>query len=156
MIRVPVIATVALILTAATMPNVTLTGSVKDCIGRTRYEIPGVTIAAFNPTKNRKMVDLLHSMDTAVFANSDTAALTRFSAKYDQLISLVATSTALARTASDTTGSFVMSIAAMDSAVVIGYKDIEGDLNYYSYRMVGARSNSSFYLDMSGGECYFP
>jgi hypothetical protein len=81
---------------------------------------------------------------------------TRFSAKYEQLVSLVAASTALARTTSDTTGNFVVSFAAMDSAVVVGYKEIEGDLNYYSYRMVGARANSSFFLDMSGGECYFP
>lgn len=141
---------------ATTMPSVTLTGSAKDCLGRNRIQVPGVTIAAFNPPKNRKMVDLLHSMDTAVFVNSDTAAITRFSAKYDQLVNLVATSTALARTTSDSAGTFVVSFAAMDSAVIVGYKEIEGDLNYYSYRMVGARVNSSFFLDMSRGECYFP
>jgi hypothetical protein len=145
----------AAILSAATLPNVVLTGAAKDCNGRTLVQVPGVTIAAFSPTKNRKMVDLLKSMDTAVFVDSDTAAVTRFGSKYTQLIGMVMSSTALARTTSNATGDFTLSIASIDSALVVGYEDVEDEPNYYTYRMVGGRANTTFFLDMSRGVCHY-
>lgn len=145
----------AAILGAATLPSVTLTGAAKDCQGRTLVQVPGVTVAAFNPTRNKKIVDLLKSMDTAVFADADTAAMTRFGSKYAQLIGLVTNSTALARTTSNSTGDFTLSVTTIDSALVVGYEDVEDEPNYYSYRMVGGRANNTFFLDMSRGVCHY-
>ena len=143
------------ILSAATLSNVTLTGAAKDCQGRTLVQVPGVTVAAFSPTRNKKIVDLLKSMDTAVFADADTSAITRFGSKYTQLIGMVTSSTALARTTSNSTGDFTLSIGAIDSALVVGYRDVEDEPNYYSYRMVGGRANTTFFLDMSRGVCHY-
>jgi hypothetical protein len=156
MLKLVMIGAFAAALTAAATPNVVLSGSAKDCLGRQYVQVPGVTIGAFNPTKNRKMVDLLKAMDTAVFVDGDTAYMTRFETKYAQLVGLVTSSTALARATSDSIGTFALSVAALDSALVIGYRDSEDMPNYYSYRMVGARANSTFYLDMSRGDCHYP
>lgn len=147
---------IAIVLSAAMMPNVVLTGSAKDCLGRQYVQVPGVNVGAFNPTKNKKIVDLLKSMDTAVYVDGDTAYMTRFEAKYADLVNLTTNATALARATSDSTGNFALSVTALDSALVIGYRDSEDMPNYYSYRMVGARANSTFYLDMSRGDCHYP
>lgn len=94
-------------------------------------------------------------MDTATFADDDTTAMTRFEAKYEELKKGMAIFPALSRAASDSAGMFVLTLPALDSALVIGYEDLEGQLNYYSYTMVGARANASFFLDMSRGECHY-
>jgi hypothetical protein len=156
MLKLSSIVAAAIVLCAAAMPNVVLTGAAKDCQGRTYVQVPGVTVAAFNPTKNRKMVDLLKAMDTASFVDGDTAAMTRFGSKYSQLVGLVTTSTALARATSSSTGDFSLTFAALDSALVVGYADVEDEPYYYSYGMVGGRANSVFALDMSRGVCHYP
>ena len=156
MLKLSLIGTLGFVLSAAVMPNVVLTGSAKDCLGRQYVQVPGVTVGAFHPTKNQKMVDLLKAMDTAVYVDGDTAYMTRFEAKYAQLVNLAMTSTALARATSDSAGNFALSVTAVDSALVVGYRDSEDMPNYYSYRIVGARANSTFYLDMSRGECHYP
>ena len=143
------------VLGASFDPTVTLSGAAKDCMRRTQVQVPGVTIGAFNPTKNRKMLDVLRSMDTATFVDADTAAMTRFGAKYVQLIGLIGTSTALARTTSNPAGDFSVAVPAADSVLVVGYEAVEDEPYYYSYRMVGARANTSFFLDMSRGSCQY-
>ena len=148
MLKLSSIVAAIIVLCAATLPSVVLTGAAKDCQGRTYVQVPGVTVAAFSPTKNRKMVDLLKSMDTAVFVDGDTAAMTRFGSQYSQLVGLVTASTALARATSSSTGDFSLTIAALDSALVVGYADVEDEPYYYTYRMVGGRANSVFALDM--------
>ena len=156
MARLLIIATLIAALTAATMPDIVLTGTAKDCLGRRYVDVAGVDIGAFDPAKNHKMIELLRVMDTAVFNDDDTLAMPRFEAKYMRLVELATTSTALVRTASDSIGKFSLSLPPIDSVLVFGYAETEDVSFYYSYRMIAARANASFYLDMSRGECHYP
>ena len=135
--------------------QVVLTGTARDCFRRTTYRIPGVTVAAFDPARSPQLLDLLHAMDTATFADEDTAAMTRFEDKYERLKKGMTGFPALSRAVSDSVGMFVLTVPALDSAMVIGYEDMEDELFYFSYTMVRARTSSSFFLDMSRGECHY-
>jgi hypothetical protein len=156
MFRFPHLATLTILLTAATRPDVVLKGTAKDCFRRTYVQVAGVTIGAFDVSGNREIVELLTAMDTAAFADNDTSAMTRQEIRYARLVDLAARSSALARATTDTTGSFTLHIAAVDSVLVFGYAESEDEMLYYSYRIVGGRASSSFYLDMSGGQCRYP
>jgi hypothetical protein len=134
---------------------IVLTGTARDCFRRTTYKIPGVGVAAFDPARSRELLDLLHAMDTAVFADDDTAAMTRFEDKFERLKRGMAVLPALSRATSDSVGRFVLTVPSLDGALVIGYEDMEDELNYFSYTMVKARTSSSFFLDMSRGECRY-
>jgi hypothetical protein len=90
-------------------------------------------------------------MDTTSASNE--AAMVQFITKYRQMISLTNSSTALARVTSDSTGKFSVSISPVDSVLIVGFADNEGQPSYYNYKIVGGRASSAFVLDMSRGDC---
>jgi hypothetical protein len=136
--------------------DVVLSGTAKDCAGRNYVQVPGVNLAAFDPAQNPQLVGLLKSMDTADFVDADLAAMARFTAKYSELVRLVSTLPALARTTSNAAGEFSLSVSTRDSVLVVGYQLTEDEPNYYSHRFVAGQTNGSFVLDMSRGECHYP
>ena len=128
---------------APTLPDVVLIGTARDCSGRNYVQVPGVTLAAFDPAQNQPLVDLLRSMDTTEFVDADLAAMAGFTPKYSDLVRLVPTSHALARATSDSAGEFSLSVSALDSVLVVGYELTEDEPNYYSHLMVKGRANAS-------------
>lgn len=156
MYKAAIVGALAFGLSAPTLPDVVLTGSAKDCAGRNYVQVPGVTLAAFDPAQNKPLVDLLKSMDTADFVEADLAAMARFTAKYSELVRLVSTANALARATTNSAGEFSLSVSTRDSVLVVGYQLTEDEPNYYSHRLIAGRTNGSFVLDMSRGECHYP
>jgi hypothetical protein len=156
MFKAAIVGALAFGFTAPTLPEVVLKGSTKDCAGRNYVQVPGVTLAAFDPAQNQTLVDLLKLMDTTDFVDADLAAMARFTAKYSELVALVATSRALARTTTDSAGEFSLSVPTRDSVLVVAYQLTEDEPNYYSHRLIPGRANGSFVLDMSRGECHYP
>jgi hypothetical protein len=153
MFKAAIVGALALGLTAPPSRDVVLTGSAKDCAGSNYFQVPGVTVAAFHPAENSRLVDLLLSMDTVEFVDADLAAMARFTAKYAELVDLVTRSKALARTTTNNAGNFSLSVSAVDSVLIVGYALNEDEPNYYSYRTVAGRTSGSLVLDMSGGFC---
>ncbi len=141
-------------LVGASAGKVVLTGTAQSCAGGkppVTVGVKGITVSAFNTTRVATLVTLLSSMDTATFP--DSVAMARFSTKYDQMVSLTNSSTALVRTTSGSTGAFTVSISPIDSVLIVGFADDEGQPFYYNHKTVGGRSNASFVLDMSRGDC---
>lgn len=155
MIRSIYAAGLAAVLLAANAPVAVLKGTVRDCNGQAEVRVPDVRIAVFSHGRNQPLAQLLQSMDGEVLVVSDTAAMRQFRAKQSQLIGHVNNSTALARTTSDATGEFTLRLPNVDSVFVMAYRDLQDEPNYYSYRSVGARTRSSFFVDMSRGACQY-
>lgn len=134
--------------------KVVLSGTAQSCSGGkppVTVGVKGISLSAFNTTKVPSLVTLLRSMDTATFP--DSVAMAQFTTKYDQMVSLTNSSTALVRTTSASTGAFSVSISPIDSVLIVGFADNEGQPFYYNYKILGGRSNASFVLDMSRGDC---
>lgn len=141
-------------LIGATAAPVVLSGTTQGCTGGKPVITVGVgkvSVGAFNKTKVASLVTLLRTMDTTTASTS--TGMTTFVGKYRQMISLTNTSTAIARVTSDSSGKFSVSTSPVDSVLFVAYADNEDQPVYYSYRMVGGRSNSSFVMDMSRGIC---
>jgi hypothetical protein len=153
MLKTPALSLAAVLVFSAATPTAKLTGKATDCFRRSTVNVSGVIVGAFSVNKNRTMVELLHSMDTATFSDADLTAMDRFGSQYTQLISLFNTSTALARSVSSGGGSFTLTIAPTDTVVVVGYEEMEDETYYYAYNTMAGRMNSSFILDMSRGSC---
>ena len=145
----------AFTLVGASAGKVVLNGTTQSCFGG-RPPIPvnvgGINRSAFNTTKVPTLLTLLRSMDTA--SSSDSAGMAQFDAKYVQMVSLTNSSTALARVTSGSDGAFTVSISPVDSVLIVGFADNEGQPFYYSYGIVGGRSSHSIVLDMSRGDCF--
>lgn len=135
-------------------PKITLSGTAKDCYpGQpvTWFGVDSVMVSIFQVSQVPALMTQLRTLDTAstrtaaLFAHSDTL--------YTQVLSLVNSTTALARATSSTTGAFQVSIAPVDSVLVFGYAHDQDVPFLYSYMKIGGRANFSFTLDMSRGDC---
>jgi hypothetical protein len=71
---------------------------------------------------------------------------------YSRMVYLFRSSTPLARDSTTAVGTFSLPVPSSDSVLVIADADLEDD-PVYGYRMVNARTNVNFELDMSGGQC---
>lgn len=153
-LKSPFIVLAAPLLLGATAAPIILSGKAQSCSGGKPAAIVGVkgiNVSAFNKNKVASLVTLLRNMDTATFP--DSTAMGQFIANYNQMVSLTNSSTAIARTTSGSTGAFTINTSPVDSVLVVGYANSEGQPAYYSYKMVGGRGSSSFVLDMSRGDC---
>ena len=155
MIRSVLVAGFVAVSLGANAPVAVLKGTVRDCNGQAEVRVPDIRIAVFSRARNLPLAQVLQSMDGEVLVVSDTAAMRQFRAKQSQLINLVNSSAALARTTSDATGEFTLRLPSVDSVFVMAYRDLQDEPNYYSYRTVGARTRSSFFIDMSRGACQY-
>jgi hypothetical protein len=133
--------------------HVVLSGTVKDCFMGGPIVAAGVKVGAFQVRRVRPLVRLLQTMDTLTIASSDTGSFARFAAKYDQVISLDTTTAALARATSGKNGLFRLSIAPVDSVLLVGYAEREDQVFYYSYSIVPGMASAPVVIDMSGGRC---
>jgi hypothetical protein len=68
------------------------------------------------------------------------------------MIDLYRGSTPLTRDSTTAAGTFSLTVPPSDSVLVIADEDSEEDI-VYAYRMVNARTNVNFELDMSHGDC---
>jgi hypothetical protein len=144
----------AFVLIGASAGKVVLSGTAQSCSGGkppVTVGVKGISLSAFNTTKVPSLVTLLRGMDTATFP--DSVAMAQFTTKYNQMVSLTNSSTALVRTTSGSTGAFSVSISPIDSVLIVGFANDEGQPFYYNYKIVCGRSNASFVLDMSRGDC---
>ena len=153
MLNMPLKSLFLAILVGSLQTDVVLTGTVKSCFIGQPIVVGGVKVAAFQVSSVRPLVGLLQVMDTMRITQADTGSFNRFSASYDQVISLDTTTTALVRTTSATNGTFTLTMTPVDSVLVVGY-----DLNdeypfFYSYAVLSGQSSASFLLDMSAGRC---
>lgn len=155
MIRTILITGISAAAIGVSAPLAVLKGTVRDCNGQAEIRVPDVRIAAFSRAGNLPLIQLVKSMDGEVLIVSDTAATRRFNSRQAQLTGLVNSSSALARTTSDATGDFTLRLPGVDSVFVMAYRDLQDEPNYYSYRMVGARSKGTFLIDMSRGACRY-
>lgn len=145
----------AVALLGASASPVVLSGTAQSCSGGkppTIVGVKGINVSAFNKTRVTSLVTLLRNMDTATFP--DSTAMQQFITNYNQMVSLTNSSTAIARTTSGSTGAFSINTSPVDSVLIVGYANDEGQPAYYSYKMVGGRASSSFVLDMSRGDCF--
>jgi len=144
----------ASVMLGATAAPIILSGTAQSCSGGKPAAIVGVqgiNVSAFNKPKVPSLLTLLRNMDTATFP--DSTAMAQFIANYNQMVSLTNSSTAIARTTSGSNGAFSINTSPVDSVLIVGYANNEGQPAYYSYKMVGGRASSSFVLDMSRGDC---
>ena len=133
--------------------SVVISGQAKDCL------VPGqesgvqeLDIRAFDPASNGSLVGVLRSLDTLDFTGAP-ATRARWHSAAAQMKGLWTSATALTHDSTSSTGSFSLTVPSMDSVLVFTF-DLIGDVPlYYQYKMVGARSNVSLLLDMSGGGC---
>ena len=155
MIRTLLFTGISAIAISAYAPLAVLKGTIRDCNGDAEVRVPAVRIAAFNRARSLQMIQLIKSMDGEVLIVSDTAAMRQLKSKQAQLIGFVNSGTALARTTSDARGEFTLRLPGVDSVLVMAYRDLQDEPNYYSYRMVGAKSGGAFVVDMSRGACRY-
>lgn len=134
-------------------PDVIVTGNATDCFEGVSRQVPDLDLYAFDISQGGEMLDSLRRMDLAVFADSDTTAMPRFEAQYERVISLVGSSTPLAHSASDSAGTFAVSLTPTDSVLIFAYREREDEPFYYAYKAIGGRTNGSITLDMSHGDC---
>src|SRR6266853_1088467 len=130
----------AFVLVAASGGRVVLSGTAQTCSGGkppVTVGVNGISLSAFNTTRVPSLVTLLRSMDTATFR--DSVAMAQFMTRYDQMVSLDSSSTALVRTRSASNGAFSVSISPIDSVLVVGFADDEGLPFYYNYKILGGR-----------------
>jgi hypothetical protein len=141
--------------------SVVISGKALDCFppedGQPMRPTPieALPVKAFDPASNGNLVASLRSLDTLVrsFASDDSAGVSHWNSEYVLLERLFTTATALAIDSTSSTGSYSLTVPSMDSVLVLGFTEVEDEPSYYQYKMLGARSNVSFLLDMSKGGC---
>jgi hypothetical protein len=139
---------------AGVLANITITGAAKDCFMNNLVGVGGVNIAAFQVSAARPVVAQLDTMANFTgFATGDTLAFKKYDALERQLQSLIVTTRALSRKISAEDGSFTMSIAPVDSLLVIGFADREDELYFFGYKYLSGQASTALLLDMSGGAC---
>jgi hypothetical protein len=72
-----------------------------------------------------------------------------------QMRTLINGTAALARKTSAEDGTFSIFISSVDSLLVVGYQSKEDEPYVYAYKIMPGLSDTSFILDMSGGDCGF-
>jgi hypothetical protein len=138
--------------------TVTFTGTAQDCFEGSVDSASGIKVAAFQLSRARPIKAHLDSMSQITFGGTgdDSVSFARLDAMYTTLQSMVVNNTkALARQTSATNGSFILTFAAVDSVLVVGYQPQEDRDFYYSSKLMAGQSNTTFILDMSRGACGF-
>lgn len=133
--------------------TVVISGVAKECnIPGQERGVPALDVKAFDPASNSSLVGVLRSLDT-VDMMGPPLTRARWSSDYDQLKALWTSATALTHDSTSSTGSFTLNVPSSDSVLILTFDEVEGVPAYYTYRMVGARSNASLLFDMSSGGC---
>ena len=155
MIRGIALIWVALGLASPDRSAATLRGTVRDCDGPVEIHVSGISVAAFNPARSGELMGILEAMNSEVLVVTDSAAMKRFNARQDRLLSLVRGPGAIARARTNANGDFTLAVPRVDSVLVFAYRDLEDEPNYFTYRKVGGASRGPVYLDMSRGACRY-
>lgn len=133
-----------------------ISGTAKDCfVPGQEQAVRALGVSAFDPASNKNLVAVLRSLDTLVksFGLDDEAGVSRWNSDYAKLKTLWTTAAPLAHDSTSQSGRYSLTVPLMDSVLVLGFTEVEDEIYYYQYRMVGARSNVSLLLDMSKGGC---
>jgi hypothetical protein len=131
---------------------VVITGTATDCEGGAVITIHSMEVRALDPSTHKELVRLLRSMDTLTWVGDGVATQARFEPMYSRMVYLYRSSTPLARDTTTRAGTFTLTVPSSDSVLVIAHADSEEE-PVYAYRMVNARTNVKFELDMSRGYC---
>ena len=137
--------------------NATFSGTAQTCfMGRT-VPVGSVSVSAFKVSTARPLVAHLDSMDRfpGFGIGDDSAAVAQFDAMESQMRTLINGTAALARKTSAEDGTFSIFISSVDSLLVVGYQRKEDEPYVYAYKIMPGLSDTSFILDMSGGDCGF-
>lgn len=133
--------------------NIVITGVAKSCGSGQEVLVEDVNVLALDPTANQQIIHLLTTMDTVTAIGGDGVADFKRSVEYyEQIDSLLTIATLLARDSTSSTGSFSLTVPAMDSVLVFAHRYYEGMPFYFTYGMVRAHADTTLVLDMSG-EC---
>jgi hypothetical protein len=142
---------------AALQTNATFNGTAQTCFMGRPVPVGNVSVSAFKVSNARPLVAHLDSM--AKFGGfgigDDTTASSQFDAMETQLHTMINGTAALARRTSASDGKFSIFISAVDSLLVVGYANMEDEPYVYAYKIMPGLSDTSFILDMSGGDCGF-
>jgi hypothetical protein len=131
-------------------------GTVQDCFGGVMIPIGRVEILVFDVAKSRPVLHQLARMETLLGEGDSahyTERLTRFFLEYDSLLPLVERTRPLARTLSDSLGTFRIAFAPVDSVLLFAYAELEDEPTFYQYKIMRARPDTSLLIDMSKGGC---
>jgi hypothetical protein len=131
---------------------VVITGTATDCEGGAVINIHSMEVRALDPSTHKELVRLLRSMDTLTWVGDGVATQARFEPMYSRMIDLYRGSSPLARDSTAAAGTFSLTVPPSDSVLVFADEESEEDI-VYAYRMVNARTNVNFELDMSRGAC---
>lgn len=146
-----ILVSAAMIGAAATQQPVVISGTATDCIDLEVIKVQQMEIRALDPAKHQELINVLKSMDTVTWVGDGVESMARWEPMFGRMLDLLASSTPLARDTTSETGAFRLTVPSMDSVLVIA--EASEDDPYFAYKMVGARSNLAFELDMSRGDC---
>jgi hypothetical protein len=99
-----------------------------------------------------KMEALLNPPDS----DHRTDRMERFFLEYDRLLPLVERTRTLARTLTDSVGTFRVTFAPVDSVLLFAYAELEDQPTYYQYKIIRARPDTTLAIDMASGGCTKP
>jgi hypothetical protein len=145
------------LLTLVSLTNVTLSGTAKTCFNTTVHPVSGINVSAFKVSDVRPLVAHLDSMDhfSGFGHGNDEAATTQFDTMEAAMQAMIVNTHALLRKTSAFDGTFAISIAPIDSVLVVGFADMEDEPYVYDYKIMSGMANTAFILDMSRGQCGF-
>jgi hypothetical protein len=133
-----------------------MSGAVQDCWEGRTITIRDVKVFVFDVAKSRPVAHQLAKME-ALLSGGDSAHynehLTRFFLEYDRLLPLVERTRPLARTLTDSVGTYRVTFAPADTILVFAYAELEDQPTFYQYEIMRARPDTSLAIDMSKGEC---
>lgn len=136
--------------------NFVMSGAAQDCWEGRTITIRDVKVLVFDVAKSRPVLHQLAKME-ALLSGGDSAhyneRLTRFFLEYDRLLPLVERTRPLARTLTDSVGTFRITFAPADTILVFAYAELEDQPTFYQYEIMRARPDTSLAIDMSRGEC---
>jgi hypothetical protein len=139
-------------------PRAVVTGTARECAIRgadPTERVRWLDVRVFDPVPNKDLMAGLKNLDALRRKIPDPEAAKRYDLAAARLWRLRDNASPVARRILSLPGSFSLTIAALDSVLVLSVND-EAPPSYYEYKMVGARSNVSFQLDISGTSCGYP
>jgi hypothetical protein len=139
------------------VPRAVVTGTARACAirgGDPTENVRWLDVRVFDPVSNQDLMAGLKNLDALRRKMPDPEAAKRYDVAAARLWRLRDNASPVGRRILSLPGSFSLTIAAADSVLVLSVND-EAPPSYYEYKIVGARSNVSFQLNISGASCEY-